>query len=112
MRTFAVLVALCVLAPACADDDALPIDSSTGSRYSLVEKQGTAQQPELVLKRIRRSGAISYSRNLYDCENRTARQVVSAETLEGLAGKTSTGEMMSVQEGTVAHQLLDYACGR
>ena len=38
--------------------------------------------------------------------------MVSAETLEGLAGKTSTGEMLSVQEGTVALQLLDYACGR
>ena len=112
MRRFATLVGVIASLAAWADETPLEIESSTGSSYFVVEQGGTEERPEMVLKRVRRSGATSYFRNLYDCETRSARQLNDAESLEALGEEQQEGEMAPVEEGTVSWQLWKHACGK
>ena len=110
MRSLTALMGIMALAHAYADGAPLKVVSSTNSQYFIVEKGGTAMQPELVLKRVR-GGATSYSRYLYDCEARTTRTLGSAASLEAMPNPRWESAMLPVAEGTVAYQLWRYACG-
>jgi hypothetical protein len=111
MRSLFALLGLFALSTACADGTPLTVQSSPTSQYFIVGKGGTSEQPELLLKRVKR-GESSYLRYRYDCATRTTRALGSADSLEALGDSRREGGLLPVAEGSIAYQLWKYACGK
>jgi len=111
MRTLFALLGLLALSTACADGAPVTVQASPTLQYFIVGKAGTAEQPELILKRVKR-GESSYFRYRYDCATRTTRALASADTLEALGDSRRETNLLPVAEGSIAYQLWAYACGK
>jgi len=110
MRLIPLLLGLAASTPVWADEIPIELESSTKSQYFLVEKSGTPEQPELVLKRVR-AGSATYSRRVFDCATRQTRTIGSAESLEALGKTDGDAEMYIPAKGSVAYGLWNFACG-
>ena len=112
MRLFAAFLGLMTTSLAFAGEYPLAIESDMEVKYFVLEKGGSPEQMSLLLKRVRPGGTI-YSKRLFDCEARTYQLLGSSESLESAAAATSCSEsdMRPVEEGTIAYQLWQHACG-
>lgn len=111
MRLMTTLIVALACVPAAADEYPLEIETDLKAEYFVVEKDGTPQQPTLLLKRVR-AGSTSYSKRLFDCEARASKYLGSGETLEEVAASKPDEEMTPVAPGTIAEQLWKHACGK
>lgn len=111
MRSLFALLGIFVLSPTSAVEAPVTVQATPTSQYFIVGKAGAAEQPELILKRVKR-GESSYFRYRYDCAARTTRALASADTLEALGDSSREGNLLPVAEGSIAYQLWTYACGK
>ena len=109
MRLITILAALTACSATVADEYILELDTDLKADYYVVAKAGTAEQPTLLLKRVR-GGAVSYSKRLFDCAGRSYRVIGSGEARDAVAAAESEGELIAVRENSIADQLLRHAC--
>jgi hypothetical protein len=111
MRPIAVLLGLTMVSSVNAQEQALEIETDLDAEYFVVGRGGGPEQQVLLLKRVR-GGNTVYSKRLFDCEARTYQKLGSWEKLEAIAATCPETGMHPIEEGTIAFQLWQYACGK
>ena len=111
MRPVTVLLGLMIFSSVSADDIPLEIETDLKAEYFLVSKGGGPEQKVLLLKRVR-AGDVVYSKRLFDCEAGTYQTLGSWESLDAITAACPETDMHPVEEGTIAWQLWEYACGK
>ena len=100
------------LAAASAFAAEYPIDIKTdlkGSKFFVVEKGGTENNPTLVVKRI--SGTkTSYTKRQFDCKARTVKILSRGDSLEALNKSEPDKEAFPIKENSIPDQLAKHAC--
>lgn len=110
MRPFAVLLGLTIVSSLNAEEQPLQIDSDLKAEYFIVSRGGSPEQQILLLKQVR-AGSVVYSKRMFDCEAGTYQKLGSWESLEAMTAACPESGMHPIQEGTIAYQLWQYACG-
>jgi hypothetical protein len=93
-----------------AEEQLLKIESDLEIKFFLVARGGGPEQQILLLKRVR-PGSTVYSKRMYDCEAGTYQDLGSWESLDDITAACPETEMRPIEEGTIAYQLWQYACG-
>ena len=110
MHQYTILLALIAALSAFAGEYPIAIESDLKVEFFVVEKSGSPEQPGLLLKRVR-PGGTSYSKRSFDCEASTYQQLGSWATLDAVVETCPESEMHLVEEGSIAYQLWQHACG-
>lgn len=111
MHQYTILLGLIAASSAFAGEYPIAIKSDLKVEYFVVEKGGSPEQPSLLLKRVR-PGGTSFSKRLFDCEASTYQQLGSWATLDAMVDACPESEMQPVEEGSIAYQLWQHACGK
>jgi len=100
------------LAAASAFAAEYPIDIKTdlkGSKFFVVEKSGTANNPIVVVKRV--AGTTnSYTKREFDCKARTVKALGRGDSLEALNKAEPDKEAFPIKENSIPDQLAKHAC--
>lgn len=81
------------------------------SAYTLLSlRRISGDVVEIATKRDAPMTGTSYSKLQVDCRHKTSRLIAEGATLEQMQGDTEHEAMDSVGEGTVTHDLAQYAC--
>ena len=110
MRFFAVVPAILACSVAFAAEYAIDIKTDLkGSKFFVVEKSGTANNPMVVVKRV--SGTTSsYTKREFDCKARTVRTWGRGDSLEALDKAEPDKEAFPIKENSIPDQLAKHAC--
>ncbi len=109
LRCCLVLTGLVGTLSAVAEDIPLAIQTDLEGQYFLVEKGGTLTMPTLLVKRVAPYGTHFVKRE-FDCEARTQRYLGEGDSSEALAASEPDKQMTAIKAGSIADQLLQYAC--
>ncbi len=110
MRLFAVVSGMLVVSLAVAAE--YPIDLKTDlrdSKFFVVEKGGTENNPTVVVKRVS-STKTSYTKRQFDCNARTVKTLGRGDSLESLADAEPEKVASPMKEGSIADQLGKHVC--
>lgn len=110
MRPIALLLGLTIVSSLSAEGVPLEIETDLKAQYFVVAQGGSPEQQVLLLKRVRPGNAV-YSKRLLDCEAHTYQHLGSWESLDAITAACPETGMQPIEEGTIAHQLWQYACG-
>ena len=110
MRPIALALGLMIVSSLSAEDVLLEIETDLKAQYFVVARGGSPEQQVLLLKRVR-PGSTVYSKRLFDCEAGTYQHLGSWESLEAITATCPETGMEPIEEGTIASQLWQYACG-
>ncbi|MGD8590665.1 MAG: hypothetical protein PVG22_17730 [Chromatiales bacterium] len=111
MRAIGTLLGLVLMTSLHAEEQPLKIETDLEVNYFLVSRGGSPEQQILLLKRVRPDGSAVYSKRLFDCEAGSYQKLGSWESLEAIAAACPANGMHPIEEGTIAYQLWQYACG-
>jgi hypothetical protein len=110
MRPIALLLGLMIVSSLSAEEVPLKIETDLKAQYFVVARGGSPEQQVLLLKRVR-PGSTIYSKRLFDCEAHTYQSLGSWESLDAITAACPETGMEPIEEGTIAFQLWQYACG-
>ena len=110
MRPVVALLGLIIISPLTAEEHQVEIESDIEAKYFVISRGGGPEQQILLLKRVRPGNTV-YSKRMFDCEAETYQKLGSWENLESISATCPETEMHPIQEGTIAYQLWQYACG-
>lgn len=87
----------------------LRIPTDTKAQYTILEKGSQGQMKTIVTKRVGPSGT-SYSKRIYDCQNRTVKYLGDGETLKQMKASKPDERMAPIVSESIADYLRIEAC--